>query len=1326
MQAADLGLDLNEEQIAAVNAGEAVIAEVLPDQEEFPVGDTNSEYQNYVYWADNTYFAPELGGELVTTIQHVPRQLIEDNQEVWHDRKTLLKRILRQLYNQAPQGTDAAAIPRNPVFAKPSVVTQFGAWDIMALDYTMEFKAQENENNNNSTLLQIAQIAVWLQTLLDDVIVGRPDLWAVSTLTLGGQFADVSAQNLAAWSDGRYPALLIRISGLTGPNSARPGHHYTVPVFFTRVPVGDPSRTLQAIYQRISTVMRLEAESEQSPKDIPVQHSTRHRIHDALVIRYMFILSDAQPARALSSIRNGAQFFHEQMHVEYEDVELRFGGKRRYEADMQLRKRYNKIAKIPWPQIIDRVRCVWDPQSTNESCLLQCCLYWKEFREAGFTSQALARRWGPVRSLARTAEIREQCLQLWHAIGLEENDKIPSSKFPALEEHVGYVFVVYDSNDSMRIVYDGLRKNGTLRYDLEHTMYLIANDEHCALMKDPEAYWRCGAGGHMFCRRCHGRHCNPNHQCTVFQCGACGEAEHGGIGDPMAPSIACPQCNVRFLENCFKHHIPGSPQCLMSWYCEGCMRKFSTRNEKRANHVCGQYFCRLCRQKSFIGHECTINVPGKKVVDDRLEQGYLICFDFETEQSTGKHVVNRVESAYVDQAEHIIHDTLNEFMTWVMEYQHGGYTFVAHNGKGFDFYFVISWLLHERVKFKPIYQGSSVVSITIPSNKIRFVDTLSFFMCPLKDLPKMFGFDNDAVAGVKGWFPHKFNVPANRNYVGPMPGLQFFYTANMKDEEYDAFMEWYEEEKDKPFDLRASMEKYAYADVEILKKATVMYHKLCNELTEFSPFSQVTMASTARRYFLNVCPVEIPILRTSYEMFIRQAFRGGATNGREVSYYFPDGWHGRYEDICSMYPWVNNCCEYPIGVPDLFGVEQKTPQEDMLTMLTTAQGLGVIQCDVEVPKDLFHPLLPSLNAETGKLEFTCHDIKEQTFTSSELRYALELGYRVTRIVKMVWWKQSTTDLFKNYIKTWFVIKSQAEGWPSWCTTDELKQEFLRLYEDKHGFALDPTKIAKNASLRTVAKLFLNSLWGKFGQNSNQPQTVIITDRQDLVDLLNNRDYTIKDIRVHNDEMIEVTYQYIVPDVAEGQDELIDMRKPRDQTYVAIAVFTTSHARIKLHRRIMQVFRAGGRVLYYDTDSVAYACKDDFPLQADKHKFLGNWCSELSGEEKIGGVFYCAGPKSYYMEIYEHGQLKRKVCKFKGIKQSHTNKLSRESFRAMIEDKAVITATVDTIARDRAQQLLTSAQLTRNIKMTYDKCEMVQCSTGVSTKPWGYTAPFPYA
>ena len=58
------------------------------------------------------------------------------------------------------------------------------------------------------------------------------------------------------------------------------------------------------------------------------------------------------------------------------------------------------------------------------------------------------------------------------------------------------------------------------------------------------------------------------------------------------------------------------------------------------------------------------------------------------------------------------------------------------------------------------------------------------------------------------------------------------------------------------------------------------------------------------------------------------------------------------------------------------------------------------------------------------------------------------------------------------------MKQEADGWPSWAKTEEEKTLYLDEYFKKEGIKLDRNAIAKNPGLRQLAKLMLNSFWGK--------------------------------------------------------------------------------------------------------------------------------------------------------------------------------------------------------------------------------------------------------
>ena len=69
-------------------------------------------------------------------------------------------------------------------------------------------------------------------------------------------------------------------------------------------------------------------------------------------------------------------------------------------------------------------------------------------------------------------------------------------------------------------------------------------------------------------------------------------------------------------------------------------------------------------------------------------------------------------------------------------------------------------------------------------------------------------------------------------------------------------------------------------------------------------------------------------------------------------------------------------------------------------------------------------------------------------------------------------------LFTEYIDKFMRQKQEADGWPSWVKTDADKAKYVADYKAREGIELDPANIAKNPGRQQLAKIMLNSFWGK--------------------------------------------------------------------------------------------------------------------------------------------------------------------------------------------------------------------------------------------------------
>ena len=244
----------------------------------------------------------------------------------------------------------------------------------------------------------------------------------------------------------------------------------------------------------------------------------------------------------------------------------------------------------------------------------------------------------------------------------------------------------------------------------------------------------------------------------------------------------------------------------------------------------------------------------------------------------------------------------------------------------------------------------------------------------------------------------------------------------------------------------------------------------------------------------------------------RDAFCGGRTNAVQL-YHLIDADSDekmKYYDFTSLYPWVYKIERYPVGKPEIISQPNTTD---------ISEFFGLTKCTVLPPEKLYHPVLPL--RQNGKLTFPlcatcvedemtkpmlershiCKHTNQQrqitgTWCTPELEKAVQEGYTILKIHEVWHFPKTEVGLFGNYVNTWLKIKEEASGWPPHVGNDPTMQhQHLADYETREGIKLDPAKIQKNPGLRTLAKMMLNSMWGKFGQRTNKTQVQEFDDPQ---------------------------------------------------------------------------------------------------------------------------------------------------------------------------------------------------------------------------------------
>ena len=240
----------------------------------------------------------------------------------------------------------------------------------------------------------------------------------------------------------------------------------------------------------------------------------------------------------------------------------------------------------------------------------------------------------------------------------------------------------------------------------------------------------------------------------------------------------------------------------------------------------------------------------------------------------------------------------------------------------------------------------------------------------------------------------------------------------------------------------------------------------------------------------------------------------------------------------------------------------------------------------------------------------------------------------------------------------------------------------------------------NAGLRSLSKICLNSLWGKFSQRSNMSQTKYVTEVSEFYEILLDDKSANINFQFINDDMVQMTYNF--------KDQFVNNSK---NTNVYIACFTTSHARLMLYNKLDYLKE---KVLYFDTDSIIYA--DDGTKNIETGDMLGDMTDEISG--KGISSFVSTGPKSY---SFKYGNDEQKSA-VKGFTLSHENNnlLNHDSLSKIVrkEIREITIFNENKITRENRE--IVNEYCEKVFKFGYDKRVIRQINEDhIDTLPYGY-------
>lgn len=766
----------------------------------------------------------------------------------------------------------------------------------------------------------------------------------------------------------------------------------------------------------------------------------------------------------------------------------------------------------------------------------------------------------------------------------------------------------------------------------------------------------------------------PDHACNLLRCYYCDEPfssarqymTHCNPNKQVAPH-RCKICRqLCFGKTCLKHH---EKKCDKKVYltCHQCQRMVLSKH--RYHHKCRSYTCGSCK-KSVINpvvyqhpdhpegyvkyHPCAMTAPTIK--QEKHDNALYFSFDFESmltannynDMTIHVHTVNCVSIAPIivdtaaqsDDLETLTNainqktvSALDLFSFWDVvcssSTAENNYWF-AHNFQGYDGRLFFDFLTHDIgiVPLSMIRTGGKILKLVLKNPEtdtmIIFQDSLCHIPSSLANMPKMFGLDTSIIK--KGFFPYMFNLYENQNYIGSIPEQSYFNVTKIKNRAaFDSWYTTYHNEHD-VYDFKKEMIEYCENDVLILSLAMSRYMGICLQYSHgMIPLPFLTIAQYVFQiYRCHYLPKNtIYYLDESYDVFARKALHGGNTNVRRLYYEctpeeagtFSNGQKGcRYIDVQSLYPTVQFYDPLPVGCPSTYFYYES----DQPSLQRLQSFFGFIECDLEVKTFTFHPLIARF--KNNRLFMDLHPQKRCVLTSVEFQKAVfhDGGYyKCTRVYRIDEYQKSY-ELFKPFIRNWLrlkIISSSAPPLESFTTYQA--ELYTRL-----GIHVEYTDFKPNPSLRTLAKLVLNSLWGKFGQRTSLPESKILHTASEIYDYYE---------KIRMGIIMEKGHQPI--------GNVAFMKKfvrpgKWNKKNVAIAAFVTANARLRLWE-VMD--KLGDRVLYHDTDSVIYERCSQNDTMIQEGCFLGDWESE-TGDRMIY-QFVGLAPKTYaYRYINSSGEM----------------------------------------------------------------------------------------
>jgi hypothetical protein len=505
----------------------------------------------------------------------------------------------------------------------------------------------------------------------------------------------------------------------------------------------------------------------------------------------------------------------------------------------------------------------------------------------------------------------------------------------------------------------------------------------------------------------------------------------------------------------------------------------------------------------------------------------------------------------------------------------------AHNLSGFDGIFIMKHLL-KFGRVRPLLHNGKLISIRLrvdikghKGKTIIFKD--SFLMLPLslRNLCNSF-----KVESVKAYFPYLLN---DLNYKGQFPDFNLF--TSLSTTEYKTLKNQY---FNKIWSFKTEAMKYCELDCVSLHQIISKFSVLIFNNFKVDPIKVLTLPALAMKIWkMSFMPKDtVYQIHNLIEYNIRQSYTGGA-----VDVYIPHNKDNEtlyYYDVNGLYPSVMLNNPMPTGKPIAFlGDIRKT----------NPSAFGFFYCNINSPTYLEHPILQrSIKTSNGIRTIAGLGTWQGWIFSAEMDNAVKFGYKF-EILKGYKFKKG--NLFFDYVNNLYNLR---------------------------------LNYPKGDPMNLIAKLLMNSLYGKFGMKDEMTKLEIFDnttdqDKEFVSEIIDTYGTTVNYINEFGNFII-ICRNYS-PIYYNEKNDLFH----GSEVNIAIASAITAYARIH-----MSYFKNNPdfKLYYSDTDSAI----TNKPIP---NEMVGKELGQMKLEYKIKKAVFLA-PKVYGL-ITDTGE---EIIKVKGL------------------------------------------------------------------------------